>query len=163
MADFKIGKIRFTWRGNWASVYDYVKDDIVRYGAKTYVCMVTHTSSADFYTDLNNVATRWNEMIDGYEWTEDWTATTFYQLNDLVKYSGIVYRCTTNHTSSTTLETNIANWTVHFSGDDWNNVWTATTFSMSMTWYAGAALSTDATLRTLQQHMQPMSIQHWHF
>ena len=128
MADFKIGKIRFTWRGNWASVYDYVKDDIVRYGAKTYVCMVTHTSSADFYTDLNNVATRWNEMIDGYEWTEDWTATTFYQLNDLVKYSGIVYRCTTNHTSSTTLETNIANWTVHFSGDDWNNVWTATTF-----------------------------------
>ena len=128
MADFKIGKIRFTWRGNWASVYDYVKDDIVRYGAKTYVCMVTHTSSADFYTDLNNVATRWNEMIDGYEWTEDWAATTFYQLNDLVKYSGIVYRCTTNHTSSTTLETNIANWTVHFSGDDWNNVWTATTF-----------------------------------
>jgi len=128
MADFKIGKIRFTWRGNWASVYDYVKDDIVRYGAKTYVCMVTHTSSADFYTDLNNVATRWNEMIDGYEWTEDWAATTFYQLNDLVKYSGIIYRCTTNHTSSTTLETNIANWTVHFSGDDWNNVWTATTF-----------------------------------
>jgi hypothetical protein len=128
MADFKIGKIRFTWRGNWASVYDYVKDDIVRYGAKTYVCMITHTSSADFYTDLNNVATRWNEMIDGYEWTEDWTATTFYQLNDLVKYSGIVYRCTVNHTSSTTLETNIANWTVHFSGDDWNNEWTATTF-----------------------------------
>ena len=128
MADFKIAKIRFTWRGNWASVYNYVKDDIVRYGAKTYVCMVTHTSSADFYTDLNNVATRWNEMIDGYEWSEDWTASTFYQLNDLVKYSGIVYRCTTNHTSSTTLETNIANWTVHFSGDDWNNVWTATTF-----------------------------------
>lgn len=128
MADFKIGKIRFTWRGNWASVYDYVKDDIVRYGAKTYVCMVTHTSSADFYTDLNNIATRWNEMIDGYEWTEDWTATTFYQLNDLVKNGGIVYRCTVNHTSSTTLETNIANWAVHFSGDDWNNVWTATTF-----------------------------------
>lgn len=128
MADFKIAKIRFTWRGNWASVYDYVKDDVVRYGAKTYVCMVTHTSSANFYTDLNNVATRWNEMIDGYEWTADWTATTFYQLNDLAKYSGIIYRCTTSHTSSTTLETNIANWTIHVSGDDWNNAWTATTF-----------------------------------
>ncbi len=128
MADFKIGKIRFTWRGDWTAAHAYVKDDVVKYGAKTYVCMVTHTSSANFYTDLNNATTRWNEMIDGYEWTEDWAATTFYQLNDLVKYSGIVYRCITSHTSGATLETNIANWTVHFSGDDWNNAWTASTY-----------------------------------
>ena len=84
MADFKIAKIRFTWKGNWANALAYVKDDIVRYGAKTYVCMVTHTSSTNFYTDLNNATTRWNEMIDGYEWTVDWTATTFYQLKELL-------------------------------------------------------------------------------
>lgn len=128
MADFKIGKFRFTWRGDWTAAHSYVKDDVVRYGAKTYVCMVTHTSSANFYTDLNNTTTRWNEMVDGYEWTGDWAPTTFYQVNDLVKYSGIVYRCTTSHTSSSTLETSIANWTVHFSGDDWNNTWTASTY-----------------------------------
>ena len=128
MADFKIAKIRFTWKGNWANALAYVKDDIVRYGAKTYVCMVTHTSSTNFYTDLNNATTRWNEMIDGYEWTVDWTATTFYQLNDLVKYGGIVYRCTTSHTSGSTLETGIANWTIHVSTEDWLNTWTATTF-----------------------------------
>lgn len=128
MADFKIAKIRFTWKGNWASAVAYVKDDIVRYGAKTYVCMVTHTSSANFYTDLNNATTRWNEMIDGYEWTTDWSPTTFYQVNDLAKYGGIVYRCTTSHTSGSTLETGIANWTVHVSTEDWLNTWTATTF-----------------------------------
>ena len=128
MADFKIAKIRFTWRGNWASTYAYVKDDIITYGAKTYVCMVTHTSSASFYTDLNNATTRWNEMIDGYEWTTDWTSTTFYQLNDLAKYSGIVYRCTTTHTSGSTLEAGIANWTVHVSTEEWLNAWSATTF-----------------------------------
>ena len=128
MADFKIAKIRFTWKGNWASAAAYVKDDIVRYGAKTFVCMVTHTSSVNFYTDLNNATTRWNEMIDGYEWTTDWAATTFYQVNDLAKYGGIVYRCTTSHTSGSTLEAAIANWTVHVSTEDWLNTWTATTF-----------------------------------
>ena len=128
MADFKIAKIRFTWKGNWASAFAYVKDDIVRYGAKTYVCMVTHTSSINFYTDLNNATTRWNEMIDGYEWTVDWAPTTFYQLNDLAKYGGIVYRCTTSHTSGSTLEAGIANWTIHVKTEDWLNTWTATTF-----------------------------------
>jgi hypothetical protein len=128
MADFKIAKIRFTWKGNWATAFAYVKDDIVRYGAKTYVCMVTHTSSANFYTDLNNATTRWNEMIDGYEWTADWSPTTFYQVNDLAKYGGILYRCTTSHTSGSTLEAGIANWTIHVSTEDWLNTWTATTF-----------------------------------
>ena len=84
MADFKIGKIRFTWRGAWTNGYAYVKDDIVRYGAKTYVCMVTHTSLANFNTDLAATPSKWNEMADGFEWTGDWAPTTFYQLNDLV-------------------------------------------------------------------------------
>ncbi len=128
MADFKIGKIRFTWRGAWTNGYAYVKDDIVRYGAKTYVCMVTHTSGVNFNTDLAASPTKWNEMVDGFEWTGDWAPTTFYQLNDLVKYSGIVYRCTTSHTSASTLEANIANWTVHVSADDWTGTWATATY-----------------------------------
>lgn len=128
MADFKIGKIRFTWRGAWTTAYAYVKDDIVRYGGKTYVCMITHTSSGNFNTELAASPTKWNEMVDGFEWTGNWAPTTFYQLNDLVKYSGIVYRCTTSHTSAATLETNIANWTVHVSLEDWSATWTASTY-----------------------------------
>jgi len=128
MSDFKIGKIRFTWKGAWSASYAYVKDDVVRYGAKAYVCMITHTSLANFNTDLQATPTKWNEMVDGFEWTGNWAATTFYQLNDLVKYSGIVYRCTTSHTSAATLESNIANWTIHVSLEDWSATWTTSTY-----------------------------------
>ena len=50
MAEFKISRIKFTWLGDWAPSFNYVKDDIVRYGAKSYACLHGHTSSPNFYT-----------------------------------------------------------------------------------------------------------------
>jgi len=37
MAEFKIGRLRFVWRGVWTIGYDYVKDDVVRVGGSSYV------------------------------------------------------------------------------------------------------------------------------
>ena len=62
--DFKIARIRYTWKGNWASAFEYVKDDVVAYGGKTYVCFDTHTSAATFAPDL--AAATWVLMLDGY-------------------------------------------------------------------------------------------------
>ena len=55
MADFKLGRIKFKWRGDWAASTAYVVDDIVKYGGNSYAVVTNHTSqssSANFYTDI---------------------------------------------------------------------------------------------------------------
>ena len=43
MADFRIDRIRFRWRGDWSAGTLYVKDDVLRFGAKVmFVLKYTH-------------------------------------------------------------------------------------------------------------------------
>ena len=44
MADFKLGRLKFKWRGDWATSTGYVIDDIVKYGGNSYVFISNHTS-----------------------------------------------------------------------------------------------------------------------
>ena len=44
MADFKLGRIKFKWRGDWAVDTAYLIDDVIKYGGNTYVCIQNHTS-----------------------------------------------------------------------------------------------------------------------
>jgi hypothetical protein len=131
MAEFKLGRIRFIWKGAWAASTAYLKDDIVRNGGKTYVCIVGHTSSADFTTDISNVPTRWNQVSDGTAWMSDWTINTYYRLNDVVKYGGKLYICTSTHTSAATtalgLDANASSWDVYATGFKWQSTWTTST------------------------------------
>jgi hypothetical protein len=131
MAEFKLGRIRFIWKGAWASSTTYLKDDIIRNGGKTYVCVIGHTSSADFTTDRTNVPTYWNQVSDGTAWMSDWAINTYYRLNDVVKYGGKLYICTTTHTSAATttlgLETNSGNWDVYATGFKWQTSWAIST------------------------------------
>jgi hypothetical protein len=131
MAEFKLGRIRFVWKGNWASTTTYYIDDVVRYGGRTYICAVGHVSAADFNTDLEYNPTKWNQMSDGQSWTGDWNTSTFYKINDVVKYGGLLYICNDSHTSSATatlgLEADQAKWTLYAEGFDWKNAWAIST------------------------------------
>ena len=131
MAEFKLGRIRFVWKNTWTSATTYYIDDVVRYGARTYICAVGHTSAADFNTDLEYSPTKWNQMSDGQSWTGDWAVGTFYKLNDVVKYGGLLYICNDSHTSAATtvlgLEQDQAKWTVYAEGFDWKTSWTTST------------------------------------
>ena len=130
MAEFKLGRIRFVWKGAWASGSNYYKDDIVRHGGRTYYCAVGHTSQALFTTDE---ATKWNLFTDGQAWQGDWVAGTYYKQNDIVKYGGYLYVANTAHTaeadggSAGKLETDQAKWDLFAEGFDWKNVWTVAT------------------------------------
>ena len=42
MAEFKLGRIRFVWKGAWAAATSYYKDDIVRHGGRTYYLSLIH-------------------------------------------------------------------------------------------------------------------------
>ncbi len=127
MAEFKLGRIRFVWKDSWTTGTTYYKDDIVAYGGRTYLCVVGHTAAADFYTDLDNIPTKWNQFSDGQEWKGDWSDTTLYKENDIVKYGGYVYVCNNGHTSSTTLEANQADWDLFAESFDWKSDWVAGT------------------------------------
>ena len=131
MAEFKLGRIRFVWKNTWSSSTTYYIDDVVRYGARTYICAVGHTSAADFNTDLEYSPTKWNQMSDGQSWTGDWNVSTLYKLNDVVKYGGLLYICNDSHTSTATtasgLEADQAKWTLYAEGLDWKDDWTIST------------------------------------
>ena len=102
MAEFKLDRIRFRWKGAWLTSTQYIKDDIVSYGGKTFVCLNGHTSDPDFYIDyLNAVLPKWTQMTDGYEWLGDWVPNYYYRVNDMVRYGGQVYSAIIGHTSST--------------------------------------------------------------
>jgi len=146
MAEFKISRIKYTWKGDWSSGNSYYIDDIVSYGGNVYVCLEVHNSESGggFYNDLNAVlpntippvaAPRWEKMMDGYSWTGDWQANFFYNQNDIVKYGGTVYRCITQHVSESLvgidstlvadygLESDQANWQILARTEDWKNDW----------------------------------------
>ena len=127
MAEFKLGRIRFVWKQDWVTGTTYYKDDIVRYGGRTYLCVEGHTAAEDFYTDLDNIPTKWNQFADGQAWKGDWTASTLYKENDIVKYGGYIYICNNGHISNTILETNQEDWDLFAESFDWKSNWVAGT------------------------------------
>jgi hypothetical protein len=124
MAEFKLGRIRFVWKNTWASATTYIKDDVVRFGGKTYVCILGHTSTSNFYTDL---AANWNLASDGQAWLGNWAGTTTYKIGDTVKYGGVVYICNLSHTSQSTLEADLSKWDTFASAFDWKDAWAIST------------------------------------
>ena len=76
MAEFKLGKIKFVWKGNWNGSSTYYVDDVVKNNGRTYICVVGHTSSNNFDTDLLASPTKWNLMSDGQAWQGDWNTST---------------------------------------------------------------------------------------
>ena len=131
MAEFKLGRIRFVWKGDWSTANVYYQDDVVAFGGKTYICVTGHTSDADFFTDLDIVPSKWNLVSDGQTWKGDWAVSTSYVYNDIVSYGARLYIANTNHTSAATavdasdgLEVDLAKWDAYAEGLDWQGDWT---------------------------------------
>jgi hypothetical protein len=128
MADFNLERIRFRWKGEWVASTPYVKDDLVYYKGKTYVCMIGHTSNGNnLTTDLLNASPKWELMLDGWVWRGDWGVTTYYTVGDIVKFEGYLYQCITSHTSTNLinaqLPADIARWRIVATGYNWLSDW----------------------------------------
>ena len=130
MADFILGRLKFKWQGNWNSDRAYVVDDIVKYGANTYVCVTNHTSGSNdpaFYGDLS--AGKWNLHTEGLRFlAAEHTASTFYKLNDVVKFGSQQYRVTTQHESDSTGILDTSKFAVYNEGLQFENSWEASTY-----------------------------------
>ena len=126
MADFRLGRLKFKWQGDWSPSTAYVIDDIVKYGGNTYVCIINHTSAAsipDFYTNIG--LNQWDLHTEGNVDKGGWTSSTFYRLNDVVKYGNVVYRTTTQHTSGGTFEA--SKFSVYLEGLNFEDTWNGAT------------------------------------
>ena len=134
MAEFKISRIRFTWRNTWVTATVYNRDDIIRYGGSTWICQRQHTAST-FAADQTYLANpgdsapspAWLKMTDGYAWRGPWTTPTLYNPGDIALYGGVIYLCVTSHTSTSTFDDNIADWAVYLSADNWRSAWAPAT------------------------------------
>ena len=124
MADFRLGRLKFKWRGNWTVSTAYEIDDIVKFGANSYVCTTNHTSASNetnwYSSDLSN----WSLHLEGLQPRGDWAATTFYKLNDLVKFGNNTYRVITAHTSTQAFDaTQFSDFVGGFQFEDsWSNL-----------------------------------------
>jgi hypothetical protein len=122
MADFRLGRLKFNWRGNWAISTAYVIDDIVKFGANTYVCTQNHTSVANetsFYaTDLS----KWSLHTEGITNRGDWQSGTYYKVNDIIKYGNTQYRVVTGFSTTGFTTSNVTEYLTGFEYEDtWNS------------------------------------------
>jgi hypothetical protein len=113
-AEFKIGRLRFTWAGQWATSTVYARDNVVQYNGKIYVCLTPHTSnSVSFYTN----SSYWNLVADGKTWLGNWNSGTAYSLGNLVSYGGQIYTCITPNNDNAFTSSKWTTWTLF---DKWN-------------------------------------------
>jgi hypothetical protein len=123
MADFRLGRLKFNWRGDWTVATAYVIDDIVKFGANTYVCVSNHTSVSNEAQWYSGDGARWQVHTEGIFNRGDWADATFYKLNDIVKYGNDQYRVTVAHTSSGTFAS--ANFISYVNGLKFEDSWDA--------------------------------------
>ena len=109
MAEFLLDRFKYRWRGDWSAGLDYKRDDIVRVGGKSYVCLIAHTASSLFRTDLNAILPgssppqpqpKWVVMTSGRIFLGNWETATDYNKGDIVLYQGSLYECITSHLSN---------------------------------------------------------------
>ena len=134
MAEFKLGRIRFVWKGAWTDGATYLIDDVVSNGGKSYICVVNHTAAAQFDTDLDFAPPKWEIVADGTQWAGNWQAEYYYNPGAIVKYGALLYICSVGHESSTFesptylgLENNIGNWEIYATSFNWTGNWTQNT------------------------------------
>jgi hypothetical protein len=122
-----------SWKGAWANDQDYASGDIVRYYGTTYICITAHTSNLSDYLEDDNLPTPvWETLASGLNWTGDWDTSTVYHINDVVKFGGYSYICSTPHlstSSATGFYTDESNWDILNAGLEYKeNGWEDATY-----------------------------------
>lgn len=124
MAEFKLERFKYIWRGTWTTGTNYNRDDVVRLGGKSYVCLIQHTASPDFNTDLNAIvpnsnppqaAPKWVVMTSSQTFAGEWSTGTQYQISDIVLFDGSLWAATRGH-FSTDFASDKNNWTLFADG-----------------------------------------------
>lgn len=85
-------------------------------------CEANHTSAASgtFAADRTANPTYWNAILNAPIYRGAWAGSTQYNANDFVSDGGRYAVCSTTHTSTTSLDADIANWDILIDGSTFN-------------------------------------------
>ena len=119
MADFKLGRLKFKWKGNWAGNNIYYVDDIVLINGNSYVCVTNHTSSATKALWYSVDYANWQLYLPGINPSGTYSSGTTYYLNDIVQYQGSSWISIANSNTNNAPSSLSSYWTllVQGSGD----------------------------------------------
>ncbi len=111
------------YKTTWTTSTRYKLNDVVKYGANLYICILDHTSSPAFITDST---TKWELLVGGIEYENEWSSSTTYQPGDIVSYGGNNYIAKTIHSNSSPgAGDSSINWQLFLEGfkhlGDWNS------------------------------------------
>jgi hypothetical protein len=124
MADFRLGRLKFNWRGDWVGNTAYVIDDIVKFGANTYVCTENHTSVANETSFYSTDLSKWSLHTEGITNRGDWQSGTYYKVNDVIKFGNTQYRVVTGFSTTGFTTSNV---TEYLSGFEYEDTWNSGT------------------------------------
>jgi hypothetical protein len=134
MAEFKISRIRYTWRGTWSAATQYNRDDVVKYGGSSWVCFRQHTASTfindqTFLANPNDTefSVAWRKMTDGQAFVGDWEPGATYAEGDIIYYGGNLYLVVTAYISSSIFDNGLSNLALYTSQQKFRNNWNTST------------------------------------
>jgi len=82
-----LGKIRFSYQGDWTASATYEYNDVVKYGGDVFV----YTFNSSTSNILPDNDTYWKPMIGGFDFEGDWSDSAGYRPGQVVSYGGKVY------------------------------------------------------------------------
>ena len=110
----------FDYKGTWTSSVRYKVNDVVKFGANTWIAIQYHTSSAAFATD----SAKWAKFVEGFQYEARWSGPASYQPGDVVSYGGNQYIAKTEN-SGRRPPTNTSDWDLFSEGirfiGDWGD------------------------------------------
>ena len=101
---------------DWTNDVRYRINDVVKYGASTWICTTAHTSAAGFDD------TKWSIFVEGMQFESNWNIGTTYQVGDTVVYGGNSYIAKQNHVGQNPV-TASAYWDVYTTGFNFRSDW----------------------------------------
>ena len=131
MAEFKLDRFKYNWKGQWTGSTAYLKDDIIYNGGKSYVCIVSHTSTLNFANELARILPGsnppapdpyWIVMTSSKTFSGNYTTARDYAPGEIVFYQGKLHLCTIPHTA-TSFATQTTYWEDFGDGIDFVGPW----------------------------------------
>jgi len=106
------------YKSTWVTGTRYKSNDVVLYGAALWICVIPHTASSTFASDVSN----WEQYVKGFQFEAQWDPYATYQPGDVVRYGGNQYIARTNHTGSNPF-TGLTNWELFVEGLNFKGPW----------------------------------------
>ena len=111
--------------GEWVTGILYKVGEAVSLSGIVYVANTEHISAGT----LESTQSNWDIYFSNIEYRGNFTSNVIYNLNDLVKFGGSIWRCNVSHQSGddSTLDFNQDYWDMEIPGQNFAGVWNADT------------------------------------